>query len=288
MKKQNKGRVKENLSDIERRRIPMNRRKFIGISAGSLGGLLVTGMAYRFLHSSDPLDPFRRSTKKVLTARFGKPRTEDMLNEIQTEYASIVSSVPDIGGKQNMFTEWLDYGVYYLAVYRILKGSGCTLDKAGEIIFRTYEVMADYPQWFLNVVGKLKYGKSYVSRLRAASAESQNRKYPESWVCSFIDGNSRDFDYGLDITECGICKFYALHQASELAPYMCLSDFVVSKAFNRGLIRYHTLAEGGDRCDFRYKANRETFVFPLRDGWPPKFSILAEAGALSLHYAQRL
>ena len=87
----------------------------------------------------------------------------------------------------------------------------------------------------------------------------------------FVEGTDEDFDYGLDITECGICKLYAAYGANKLSRYMCLSDYVVSKAFNRGLVRYKTIAEGADKCDFRFKKGRETFVYPLRDGWPPQF-----------------
>ena len=250
----------------------MNRRKFLGISALSVGGLLAAGIAYRHYRPSDPLDPFRKSTKKVLTARFGKRHSDKILNDIRAEYASIVVSVPDIGGTQSMFTEWLDYGVYYLAMYRSLKKVGYSTDQVGEAIYRTYETMADYPTWFLNLIGRLKYSKSYISRLQKASGETQKRLYPAGWVCTFVRGDGKNFDYGLDVTECGICKFYDKHKAMDLAPYMCLSDFVISKAFNRGLVRYHTIAEGSDRCDFRYKAGRETFVYPLRGGWPPQFS----------------
>ena len=52
---------------------------------------------------------------------------------------------------------------------------------------------------------------------------------------------------------------------------MCLSDYVVSKAFNRGLVRYKTIAEGAEKCDFRFKKGRETIVYPLNKGWPPLF-----------------
>jgi len=90
-------------------------------------------------------------------------------------------------------------------------------------------------------------------------------------VCTFVEGDGETFDYGLDVTECGICKFYHAQGADELAPYMCLSDYVVSRAFGRGLVRYKTIAEGAEVCDFRYKQGRETFVYPLRNGWPPKF-----------------
>ena len=114
--------------------------------------------------------------------------------------------------------------------------------------------------------------KKYEEKLRRAAAVSQKRKYPGDFVLSFVEGDRENFDYGLDITECGICKLYDAQGAERLSQYMCLSDYVVSKAFNRGLVRYKTIAEGAEKCDFRFKKGRETFVFPLRRGWPPKFS----------------
>ena len=66
-------------------------------------------------------------------------------------------------------------------------------------------------------------------------------------------------------------RLYDAQGADELAPYMCLSDYVVSQTFGRGLVRYKTVAEGAEVCDFRYKQGRETFVYPLRNGWPPQF-----------------
>ena len=90
-------------------------------------------------------------------------------------------------------------------------------------------------------------------------------------MCTFVEGDGATFDYGLDITECGICKLYQAQGAGELARYLCLSDYVVSRAFGRGLVRYKTIAEGARVCDFRYKQGRETYVHPLRDGWPPTF-----------------
>jgi hypothetical protein len=117
----------------------------------------------------------------------------------------------------------------------------------------------------------LKYGKKNQERWREQAAESQKRQYPGDWVFTFVEGDGKEFDYGLDFTECGICKLYHAQGADELTPYLCLMDDVVSKAFDRGLVRHKTLAEGADVCDFRYKAGRETFVYPLRDGWPPQF-----------------
>jgi len=255
----------------------INRRSFLKLSAATAGTAIVGGgVGYALLRDPDPLADFYASTEKVIAARFGQSRARALVQEVRQEYAALTQEAPTIGGEDNIFTEWLAYGVYYLAVYHVLKSLGQTVEQAGRIIYETYEVMADRPQWLIRLVGSLKYGQGYVERIRAAAAASQERRYPGDWVCTFVDGDGETFDYGLDITECGICKFYHAQGADELAPYMCLSDYVVSRAFGRGLVRYKTIAEGAEVCDFRYKQGRETYVYPLRDGWPPKFIRVAE------------
>ena len=250
----------------------INRRQFFQVSAISAGALAVGGgVIYAITRDSDILDDHFEGTEKALVTCFGKGRTSGLMKEIRQEYEALTPDMPYIGGKENMFTEWLTYGVYYLAVYRVLKVEGQSVEEVGKVIFDTFEAMADYPKWLLRLVGGLKYSERYVSQLKEAIAKTQQRRYPGDWVATFIEGDGDEFDYGIDITECGICKFYCAQGADELAPYLCLSDYVVSNAFDRGLVRYKTLAEGAEVCDFRYKKGRETFVNPLREGWPPKF-----------------
>jgi hypothetical protein len=250
----------------------MDRRKFLTISAITAGVVAVGGGAlYTIKKDSNILDDHFEGTEKVFRARFGKDHAAGLIGDIRREYEALAPQMPYIGGEENMFTEWLVYGVYYLAVYRVLKAKGQAVEEVGKVIFDTFEAMADYPKWLLRVVGKLRYNNDYIDRLREATAKTQKRRYPGDWVATFIEGNGKGFDYGIDITECGICKFYHTHGAGELAPYLCLSDYVVSKAFDRGLVRYKTLAEGAKVCDFRFKKGRETFVYPLLDGWPPTF-----------------
>jgi hypothetical protein len=250
----------------------MNRRKFLKVSTLAACGLAVGGGAiHTITRDSDILDDHLGGTEKVLVTRFGKARTNRLMKGIRQAYDEFIPEMPYIGGEENMFTEWLTYGVYYLAVYRVLKAEGESLDDVGKAVFDTFQAMADYPRWFLRLVGSFKYNKKYVDRLKNAAAKTQERRYPGDWVATFIPGDGKAFDYGIDITECGICKFYGAQGADALAPYLCLSDYVVSVAFDRGLVRYKTLAEGAGVCDFRYKKGRETLVNPLRDGWPPRF-----------------
>ena len=250
----------------------MNRRRFLKASAITAGALAIGGGAiYAITRDSDILHDHFQGTEKVLAARFGKRRASSLMKGIRQEYGALAPEMPYIGGEENMFTEWLTYGVYYLAVYRVLKAERHSVEEAGKVIFDTFQDMADYPKWLLRLVGSLKYNKQYLGQLKEATAKTQERRYTGDWVARFIEGDGEGFDYGIDITECGICKLYRAQGADELTPYLCLSDYVVSNAFDRGLVRYKTLAEGAEVCDFRYKKGRATFVNPLREGWPPKF-----------------
>jgi len=250
----------------------MDRRKFLKIASIGAGAVVAGGGAiYVITRDSHILDDHFDGTKKVLMARFGKDRATGLMGDIRQEYGALAPKMPYIGGEENMFTEWLIYGVYYLGVYRVLKGEGQPVEEVGKAIYNSFRAMADHPKWLFRLVGGLKYNKKYVSRLREAVTETQKRRYPGNWVAEFVEGDGKTFDYGLDIKECGICKYYHAQGADELAPYLCLSDYVVSEVFDRGLVRSKTLAEGADVCDFRYKKGRETYVLPLRNGWPPKF-----------------
>jgi hypothetical protein len=212
-------------------------------------------------------------SRKVLVPHFGEDRTDAILRDVRREYETIIPKLPYIGGENNINTTFLIMSAGCLAIYKVLKDHDMTAEQIGKTIFEMVEARAyAYPKFFLRLVGKLKYGKKYEQYLKEQAAQSQRRQYRGDWVFTFIEGDRKEFDYGLDFTECGACKLFHDHGADELAPYFCLPDFVFSKAFNRGLVRSMTLAEGYDRCDFRYKRGRETFLAPLRNGWPPQFT----------------
>jgi hypothetical protein len=250
----------------------VNRRDFLRLSVlAACGAAVGGGGMYLMTRESDMLEDHYKGTERALAAHYGRDRAAVLAQEIRQQYGALAPEMPYIGGEENMFTEWLTYGVYYLAVHQVLRAEGQTVEQAGKVIYDTFVAMADHPKWLIRLVGYLKYNRAYVGRLREAVTRTQERRYPGDWVASFVEGDGEAFDYGLDVTECGICKFYRSHGVPELAPYMCLSDYVMSEAFDRGLVRYKTLAEGADVCDFRYKEGRATYVNPLRDGWPPRF-----------------
>lgn len=79
------------------------------------------------------------------------------------------------------------------------------------------------------------------------------------WVFDFVEPED-GFDYGVNYERCAIRELAIQHGAAALAPYICLADVPGSEAFGWGLVRTETLAQGGKRCDFRFRRGGETKV----------------------------
>ena len=67
-----------------------------------------------------------------------------------------------------------------------------------------------------------------------------------------IQGNAPSFNLVYDYHECGICKIYKGERCFKLAKYLCRLDFIMADMMGVKLVRTKTIADGGDRCGFRY------------------------------------
>jgi hypothetical protein len=85
------------------------------------------------------------------------------------------------------------------------------------------------------------------------SRQSQQRKYPGDFVVHFVPGDGRTFDFGIDFTGCAIHKFFQAEQAGHFAKYMCRIDYLTTSYKGIELMRTGTIANGADKCDFRYR-----------------------------------
>ena len=200
-------------------------------------------------------DKAARHMRKAAVSIHGDEFADNIVSEARLEFEALIPEIPYIGGKTNRLTgEALIPAVACLALYRALKKRGKTVGDAGEIIDGTVQSQLDsLPGLLVHLVGRYRSSKLYLKKMKKRAAISQERRYPGDWVFAIIDGDGEEFDYGINFTECGICKFFSAHDAEELIPYMCAVDFPVSKVMNSGLVRTTTLAEGADKCNFRFK-----------------------------------
>jgi hypothetical protein len=199
-----------------------------------------------------------KRARKVFVCHFGSDLTYTIAEETRQEFENLIPELPYIGDKNSFFTKNLIGSAQALALYRVLKEHGKNVEEIGKIIYEVIEAQLDaYPKLLLRLLGRLSFAKYFVNRFRKKAAESQKRQYPGDWVFTFIEGDGIEFDYGIDFSECGICKFLHAQDADELTPFLCILDFPQSKALGTGLVRTMTIAEGNEKCDFRFKRGRE-------------------------------
>ena len=264
----------------------MDRRTFLRwtgrVSAGALGAFLLpgcggvsqTGQAasnnqnYYLANKSKikkEVDELCGYVRKVSAGRYGDDLAGTLVKETIQGFDGLLPDLPYIGGFANDLTANLYQSAAGLAFYRTMLAHGKTLEETGEILFRATELQfSSIPLG--GMVARMATSKPAKDKNRAEAAGSQKRQYPGDWVFDFIDGDGKEFDYGIDYTECGICKYYQAQGAAEMIPYMCLLDYPVSAALNSGLVRTTTLGRGGARCDFRYRIGR-----PVQLDWTPDF-----------------
>jgi hypothetical protein len=183
-----------------------------------------------------------------------------LVRETRKEYEALIPQLPYIGGKQP-FTQFIISTAWSLALYRVLTRRGEAVEQIGTLTYDASEAfLKTYPDFLSRLFGRMTFSRLYLRRLQKRAAESQQRRYPGDYVYHFVEGDGKAFDYGVDYVECATVKFLKGQGALELAPYLCAADHLYSEALGWGLTRTMTLAEGAERCDFRFKKGGETKV----------------------------
>jgi len=201
---------------------------------------------------------FKRS-KPFLISRFGES-TPRFIEETRREYESIIPMIPYVGGIET-FTRYIISAAQYTALYRVLQNHGKSLEEAGQFIYDFTEAFLNsYPKLFLRFLTGDIFSKKLREKAKKGAEETQKRVYPENFVLSYVEGDGVEFDFGIEYTECGVCKFLEVVGAMELAPYICNVDIISSDKFGWGMKRTMTIAEGYPTCDFRFKKGGKTDV----------------------------
>ncbi|MFW9913719.1 MAG: L-2-amino-thiazoline-4-carboxylic acid hydrolase [Candidatus Thorarchaeota archaeon] len=225
-------------------------------------------MESNYSHESPRLlkdfEKFTRIALPVLSDRFGDGESGRILKLTRDRFEGIIPDIPYIGGKKNQFSEELETGAMTLALYFVLKEQGLTTEQIGKLNYDIFEaIYSKTPSLVLSFMKRFAFSRFSRRKFKQASERSQLREYSDDWVVEYLDGKDDEYDIGLDFTQCALCRFYETQGAFEFAKYMCLIDYIPSKMIDSGLERSQTIAEGAERCDFRYKKGR-----PVRPRWP--------------------
>lgn len=214
----------------------------------------------------ETFDTMMAPASRWIADKVGETEAATILKKSRAAYEALLPQTPYIGGDSSALTETLYMSAAALAFYRTMLAHGQPIETTGEILYHTVEAMVNFNDPMAGTRLRDPNGKAARDEFRRMARQSEDSPYPGDWKLAFVEGDGQTFDFGVDYTQCGIVKFYQDQNASELAPYLCLGDFPLSQAIGSGLARTTTLARGGPRCDFRFKAGR-----PIHMEWTPEF-----------------
>lgn len=186
--------------------------------------------------------------------RYGEAFANTLVRESLAEFEELIPALPYIGGKQNPLTDNLVSSAGALAMHRVMLRHGNPVEETGELLYRLMEAwIRRYPRFVRHLMGRYYLSRLSQRQSKKRAALSQQRRYPGDWVRVHVAGDGQTFEWGVDYLECGIVKFLHSQGADELAPHLCQLDYALFGALGIELMRTQTLANGDEKCDFRFK-----------------------------------
>jgi len=159
-----------------------------------------------------------------------------------------------------MLNSFLRITAQEIAVYQAMKKNGKTAGEAWEICHEALQLrMKQFPKIKRWLLARYMFS-SLVKKIARKRAEKGQKIKTGNFEVIFVIGDGEEFDFGVDYVACGNYKFVLDQGAEEFAPYVCMSDIALSSALGWGLIRNETLADGCERCDFRFKKGGKTQI----------------------------
>lgn len=199
--------------------------------------------------------------RPTLETRYGSGVTEQILERTREEFSGLVGTLPYVGGARNHFTPIVVATGVMVAFHRALEERGESVETTGAILREWVDT-----QWTVvpgpvrRLLGGLACSAPARRQLREHAAWSQERRYPDDWVFTFEEGHGRGFDWGVEYSECAVCKLMERLEARELLPYCSLFDICASRALGLGMQLEDTLGAGGKACRARMRHGLATEI----------------------------
>lgn len=178
--------------------------------------------------------------------------------EVMAEFDIVLSQMPYVGGDASRMSDFFMRLLSFMAISRVLRRRGVALPVIGAIERDTYQAqLLTVPEAARLAAGRQFMSPENQALMREQAAKSMTadhqKAYPGDFAYDFVEpGPGDSFEFGVNYTACGFCKFAACHGDKEILPNICGLDFVAYASRGILLERTQTLAGGADHCDFRF------------------------------------
>ena len=186
--------------------------------------------------------------EKVLCSMIKKEVSDkNVIKEIKKEYRAVIDRAGDIGSDNTLLASYA-LAAFFIAMNR----------KDNKTPEENIEILSSHIQTnklvktFLGGDADTYFSEKKMAGRREWSKKTHERKYEDDWVVDVIEKDDK-YDMGLDYTRCGVCEMCKKEGCFEWAQYLCRLDFMLVEMIGIKLDRKGTLAQGADKCDFRFK-----------------------------------
>ncbi len=194
-------------------------------------------------------------TKKSLVKRFGKEETEKLIEKTDRVYRDMLNRADDVG-KDNPMASNVYQCLVFLALWEASEGR-ITVDGLREI---THEIlsapMLKMAGLFINA--NRPSGMKRIENMMHKNAEwlEEHPQYKAaSWDFNF-DKSKHAEGFYYHFTKCPLNDFARREGYLEILPVMCDIDHLTAGLMHAKLIREHTLASGGEVCDYWFVGDK--------------------------------
>lgn len=205
---------------------------------------------------------------KELSKKFDNQKSEELISQMKAEFEKILPDIPYIGGQKNPLTLVLVKCMSDLAVFRTLEKMGFSFREIGEFHYNyvvgTHNVRKETLEQAGRDPSQYPFDPVYMDYQKKLTEETQTKLYPDDFVMDFVEGDGDSFEWGWDITECGVQKAYKKLGEEKYLPFICLGDHYEAEGLGFGFSRTQTLGFGAPLCTHRFVKNYKT---PCP--WPP-------------------
>jgi hypothetical protein len=221
-------------------------------------------MGYYSVRKEKLLKDFHRTsalTKASLVARYGKEFTSTLQKEVRQQFEKLIPEIPYIKGlRARALNTFLLITAQELTAYKVMKKHGKPPGEAWELCHEALRLrLAEIPRWKRWLLKRVMFSR-LVRKIVARRARQQQKIRFGDFEIEYLIGEGDEFDFGVNYLQCGNYTFVKKHAGEEFAPYVCMSDIVLSEALGWGVIRTQTLADGCPHCDFRFKKGAPTHI----------------------------
>jgi hypothetical protein len=203
------------------------------------------------------MQAYRKYFMQAISKKYGTGCAE-IITQIDKHYTFIFPDIAFARTSQNPVDKRLDFTAYFLALIKTLHEKGETYETIRKLCL---EVVTEFVKprnafhlYLKRIPAKLANTLLAKVFLKAFNEKVSKNSNPDGFIAEIITDKESTFGlgYGVDILECGICKLYKKHNYEQYASILCEVDEITSNIAGLKLIWTGTIANGANKCDFRF------------------------------------